>query len=248
MKEDTSFTRFTLRGGRGGRNHPPEEGRKAGQTLSPRKVALTKLPPFALQRSGRLGTRPSMGTYRPDSPRKDTMKTLLFLLCALTSLPVLAEDIVTATYSAEHRAGSMFFKATVREFRPSFGENWAALDVTYGNSYGNALCMPTSEGDRPLDVYLVFVLGEERFEVPATVSCRGWPYQATPHDRDFTWYDPRAHVYANTLSLKERFDRIFPARADGSRWYALKLGVRTVNGGLDNYGQFFPLVLEKQGE
>ena len=174
------------------------------------------------------------------------MKTLLTFLLLTFTLPFAQADEVTATYEAESRAGSMYWKATVREMRPALSAPYTELHISFSSSYPNPICQDTNVGPSPREVKFIFVVGSERIELPALVSCRGWSFQQTPHDHSFSWYDSRAYVYANTLSRAADFERIFPKNQKGERWFALKLAARVGGEELNDYGRYFPLVLERR--
>lgn len=161
--------------------------------------------------------------------------SMLFLL----SFKSIAGEIVTIA-EAYKDLGHASIEMNVKQYNVPDGvlDGALSLEVSYKNPN---LCYSWSYGPTPIngEVKMVFVLEQENGGVksvtlPLSISCR--PAKASAS----------TIVWKRDLNNpQELFNKIFPLREDGTRWFAAKVAISLPHGQWDsNYGQNYSIVLK----
>ena len=159
------------------------------------------------------------------------MKNILLLAVAmaLSACAVEPDESVESSESAQ----STRLQANVGPFWASVANG--RLTVTYREPLDSSFLLCRLFPAQP-DVTLVFVVGDRAVSRPMRVSCpRSWGDNGgSTNDAMFSVTEHEDPALWSTL---------FPPRADGSRWYALRVAATNAHGRWDSrYGNDYRLV------
>lgn len=163
------------------------------------------------------------------SPTRMKKMLLVAAFAVLSGCTVAEEESIESSESAQST-----------RLQASDGPFWASmangrLTVTYREPLDSSFLLCRLFPSQP-DVTIVFVVGDRAVRRSMRVSCRR------------SWGDNGGSTNDATFSVTEQEDpalwsTLFPPRADGSRWYALRVAATNAHGQWDSrYGNDYRLV------